>query len=1370
MHFPQLPDEEGWDVNATWSTNQMALADDWQCSQTGLITDIHFWGSWRDMNGDGSGDVGVIDSFLISIHADIPAGTGGIPYSRPGTALRLWNITRFTAIRLAPPTLGAWYDPFTGLVVPNDHQEYFQYNIKDIPSLVPNPFTQEQGTIYWLRISALVQDWVHTEWGWKSSRDHYQDDAVRGQGTVPPTWTDMYEPPRTNMFQMSIDPLGFFSGGGGTNAYGEGWYFYPDTGWWNIWFYDNPFTMEHYKRTVIPPFFVQPLYPGQPANIVLALNWSTPAWSLEGNPPGESRRPPIPPTDEAQNIQRWIFWMGVIPPTGVYVEPPEYIIPYNPEWVSIDVTGVNFETTGFISHECVRTSLDLAFVITGPEPCPLPTVNPWCTTLQPRDCASTNPLSEVCLPRQASFDATGNPIIELCDCFSTTAGCGPVDIQPNATIGYTVSCPGPCPTPEVCELHFDGNPTGMNSIDSSAIPPGALVTCKCVAQPEACCFVDGHCEMLLAANCLLIEGTPQGPGTTCSLLQEACCLPNGTCRMTDPLCCDDLGGTSMGPGSQCTAPEACCFAPPNPFCIEMDPLCCVLQGGTPGGAGSTCTPEACCMPDGTCSMVAACLCELLGGKPQGTGTQCTAAVACCMPSGSCLDVDPLCCDEMGGVPQGPGNCSVTTCTPATQACCLANGTCKEIEYNRCVALGGDPQGPGSICPMPLDRCDPLKWSQPPTYGPVITQPPCFWGWDDVSDYFSGPIVADDWACNTDQPVTDIHWWGSYQNWTTREPPQPGMGPVGFHIGIWTDVPRNADRPFSHPKTMIWQWMVPRDATNERWVGCDEYPGMPSDTCFRYDFTIPQEEWFYQAPVSDPTIYWISISAVNLGPQQQYPWGWKTREHFFNDDAVRILNPVAPGVGASFVDGLPIETPDGKSWDMAFVLTTISPGPSKWNQWPNPDLPGLHAHDGITLADNWECAGGKVTDLHWWGNYELGDLGQEERGAGIQCINLSIHANNPTTPWCLPQDPAPWGVCALFSALNEHDTGMVNSEGSKIYEYTFYLNPGWPQTPGDIYWLDIEAQSTNPQNPALWRWQENDRTSVPRLCPAAQRSMPPPPFMWSSIQWPDDPPLYSEMAFRVTSRPYPPDQDPTGLAKSRFISFSVPAGSGSTALRVKLTSLHHVMPLYTDGASIPFTLFEGQSMYVGPPSQYVESGSDPTQFMASNLQCDPYYQDWSTVGLLAVTGEAIVPSSSYDVENLAFACLGLETTAPCLSGGANVSAALTIKTARSGDVVAAFQDPNLAASQPDFDDIGALVNKFKSLLGAPIKAHAKLYGVDARGLMDLSPDVGFDDISLDVDAFKGKPYPYKPGKCTGFPGMACIADADCGINGPCILCP
>jgi len=217
-------------------------------------------------------------------------------------------------------------------------------------------------------------------------------------------------------------------------------------------------------------------------------------------------------------------------------------------------------------------------------------------------------------------------------------------------------------------------------------------------------------------------------------------------------------------------------------------------------------------------------------------------------------------------------------------------------------------------------------------------------------------------------------------------------------------------------------------------------------------------------------------------------------------------------------------------------------------------------------------------------------------------------------------------------------------------------------------------------------------------------------------------------------------------KNRFISFSVDAGSQPAAIRVTLVSLHNVVPPYTGGASVPFTPFEGQSMYVGPPVQYVESASSGATFYAAQLQCAPHYQDWSTVGLLHVTGEAIVPSSTYNVENLAASCAANEST--CTA----VSTALEIKTTRWGDVETPYYDPaQPEVSQPDTSDISSLVNKFKSAMGAPIKARALLAGGNARGTIgpvEISPDFNFTHISMCVDAFKGMPYPYKPGKCAG----------------------
>ena len=486
------------------------------------------------------------------------------------------------------------------------------------------------------------------------------------------------------------------------------------------------------------------------------------------------------------------------------------------------------------------------------------------------------------------------------------------------------------------------------------------------------------------------------------------------------------------------------------------------------------------------------------------------------------------------------------------------------------------------------------------------------------------------------------------------------------------------------------------------------------------------------------------------PPMQFPWGWKTREHFFNDDAVRIFAPNMPTPGMNFIDGFPIVTPDDRSWDMAFVLTTRRTSGIKWEQWPNQSLPGLHAHDGVTLAENWECQGGKVTDFHWWGNYELDGQGNEDRGAGINCINISIHANRPDVPWCVPQDPELWGVCALFDPLNERFTGLYNSEGSKIYQYDFYLQPGFAQVPGEIYWLNLEATHVDPDQPAIWRWQEADRTLNPRLCPAAERT---PLQAWHTIVWPEDPPKYSEMAFRVTSRPYPPDPDPTGVDKTRFISLAPRNAGEQTALKVTLSSLHHVNPPYTGGTAADFSAWEGKVRWVGPPQQYIESTASGVLFWASKLQCEPYYRDWSTLGVLHVTGAEIIPSSYYDVQTVSQVCIGAEV------GCADVSNALRIDTTRWGDVEIPYNPPS-PTTQPDVGDIAALVNKFRSAAGAPIKARALLAGQ----VPDLVLDLSFAHIAACVDAFRGNPYVYA-GPCVCPSNVACDTVA-CSAQVPC----
>ena len=551
MHFPQLPDEAGWDVNAT---QPLVLADDFQCTWTGPIKDIHFWGSWK------GGVTGQINMFVLSIHADIPAEQSPTGYSMPGATLWEREVTNFAATPHDPPTAEGWYDPSTGETIWGDHQAYFQYDV-----CFDNPadwFIQDSGTIYWLNISAIVADPATTTWGWKSTLDRWNDDAVWATwGNL--NWIDMWEPtqPLANPFNITIDPMGNFMGGGGGGAYGQGWYFYPMEAWWNIWFYDHPFAPERRKTGTIE-FDVFPFQPG-PMFVDVAVNWSTDLWSIE-QPPLDSA-PPIPPCDELRYVGRHI--LATIEQPGHYRLP--YVIPmYNPEWVSVDVRGSNFMIpTGNIVHEC-QPSLNLAFVITGKE--------------------AVVPDSGACC-----YDPTGLGINSAC-LYTTPTYCG--QVLGGVYEGNNVPCQGQ----EACCLPNGGCVMAdafccVNELGGT--PQGAGSTCT---QLEACCLADGSCQMLDPLCCDDMGGTPQGPASQCTQTR-ACCLPNGSCQMLDPLCCDEAGGT-------------------------VSPYSATCLGDADGNnIDDACEPPkgACCQPDGSCLVTTQANCLMtVGATYKGDGTKC----------------------------------------------------------------------------------------------------------------------------------------------------------------------------------------------------------------------------------------------------------------------------------------------------------------------------------------------------------------------------------------------------------------------------------------------------------------------------------------------------------------------------------------------------------------------------------------------------------------------------------------------------------------------------------------------------------------------------------------------------------------------------
>lgn len=203
MHFPQLPDTMGYDVFDV--EPYFILADDWQCSETGWVTDVHFWGSFElDIFDPGYHFQGL----RIGIWSDSPDpdGTGPL-YSHPDVLLKEcyrdlplnWFNVHAEEYTLSSPYEG-WMVP-PAAVTPADHTKYFLYNWT-LPDECQ--FYQEEGTIYWLSISVVNP--TTGNWGWKTADvdgypvnpgEHFNDDAVWAAGPWPPDpgdWAELRDP------------------------------------------------------------------------------------------------------------------------------------------------------------------------------------------------------------------------------------------------------------------------------------------------------------------------------------------------------------------------------------------------------------------------------------------------------------------------------------------------------------------------------------------------------------------------------------------------------------------------------------------------------------------------------------------------------------------------------------------------------------------------------------------------------------------------------------------------------------------------------------------------------------------------------------------------------------------------------------------------------------------------------------------------------------------------------------------------------------------------------------------------------------------------------------------------------------------------
>jgi len=209
----QLPNETSYGMDVRMDRNdgvERTLADDFLCASTDKITDIHFWGSWK-------GDVeGVIKNIHLSIHEDISASQSQ-SYSRPGE--QLWAMD-FGSGQFAKqlykdisPSYERWLDPINQQSYQREgDQKIWQYNINIDPSLAfEQQGTAEEPRVYWLDV--YVETNGGGEFGWKTSSQHWNDDAVWGvpnpTGQPGISWSELGYPYSTPPWQGSSVDFAF---------------------------------------------------------------------------------------------------------------------------------------------------------------------------------------------------------------------------------------------------------------------------------------------------------------------------------------------------------------------------------------------------------------------------------------------------------------------------------------------------------------------------------------------------------------------------------------------------------------------------------------------------------------------------------------------------------------------------------------------------------------------------------------------------------------------------------------------------------------------------------------------------------------------------------------------------------------------------------------------------------------------------------------------------------------------------------------------------------------------------------------------------------------------------------------------------------
>ncbi len=155
-------------------------------------------------------------------------------------------------------------------------------------------------------------------------------------------------------YRIILDNDGSLIGGDGDGYGGGTWYYYPETGWYRQWYYNQPYDPDrqgylHYDT------YIKAIDPDLLTSVEIRMTWATPEWSalrldhppLPGDTPNASAESMFMAGEHMFSLQD-AFVKGSTEPIKDWT-----IEDYNPEWVAIDFRGSNVYVYRGAKHECL---------------------------------------------------------------------------------------------------------------------------------------------------------------------------------------------------------------------------------------------------------------------------------------------------------------------------------------------------------------------------------------------------------------------------------------------------------------------------------------------------------------------------------------------------------------------------------------------------------------------------------------------------------------------------------------------------------------------------------------------------------------------------------------------------------------------------------------------------------------------------------------------------------------------------------------------------------------------------------------------------------------------------------------------------------